>query len=164
MITRIEATRYRCFDRLDVELGEFRVLVGANGSGKTTLLDVPVLLGDLLRERIISAAFTEQRDGRVPRATALRELIFQGQGDSFILAVEAALPERVTRDLLESMTEKVRSKEERWPTHIRYELRLQVFNETELQVQNEYLFVFPESHAPSRATSEASAPRMHGEV
>lgn len=37
MITRIEATRYRCFDKLDVELGDFRVLVGANGSGKTTL-------------------------------------------------------------------------------------------------------------------------------
>ncbi len=45
MITRIEATRYRCFDKLDVELGDFRVLVGANGSGKTTLLDVPVLFG-----------------------------------------------------------------------------------------------------------------------
>ncbi len=164
MITRIEATRYRCFDKLDVELGEFRVLVGANGSGKTTLLDVPVLLGDLLRERTISAAFTGPRDGRAPRATTLRELIFQGQSDSFILAVEAALPERVTRDLLESMSEKVRAKEDRRPTHIRYELRLQVFNETELQVQNEYLFVFPAPHAPSRTTGDTSAPRMHGEV
>jgi predicted ATPase len=38
VITRIEATRYRCFDKLDVEFGDFRVLVGANGSGKTTLL------------------------------------------------------------------------------------------------------------------------------
>ena len=38
MITRIEATRYRCFEKLDVELGDFRVLVGANGSGKTTLI------------------------------------------------------------------------------------------------------------------------------
>jgi predicted ATPase len=140
------------------------VLVGANGSGKTTLLDVPVLLGDLLRERTISAAFTAPRDGRAPRATALRELIFQGQGDSFILAVEAVLPERVMRDLLESMSETVRSREGRRPTHIRYELRLQVFNETELQVQNEYLFVFPGPHAPSRTTADASAPRMHGEV
>ena len=78
--------------------------------------------------------------------------------------MEAALPERVTRDLLESMTEKVRSREERRPTHIRYELRLQVFNETELQVQNEYLFVFPESHSPPRATLDMSTPRMHGEV
>jgi len=49
--------------------------VGANGPGKTTLLDVRVLLGDLLRERTISAGFTEQREGRPPRATALRELI-----------------------------------------------------------------------------------------
>ena len=164
MITRIEATRYRCFDKLDVEFGDFRVLVGANGSGKTTLLDVPVLFGDLLRERTISAAFTGPRDGRAPRASALRELIFQGQGDFFILAVEAALPERVTRDLLESMSEKVRGREDRRPTHIRYELRLQVFNETELQVQNEYLFVFPELYTPLRITADVSAPRMHGEV
>jgi predicted ATPase len=140
------------------------VLVGANGSGKTTLLDVPVLLGDLLQQRTISEAFTERRDGRAPRATALRELIFQGQGDYFILAVEAALPERVKRDLLEGMSETVRSQEDRQPTHIRYELRLQVFNETELQVQNEYLFAFPEPHAPSRTTADTSAPRIHGEV
>ncbi len=94
MITRIEATRYRCFDKLDVELGDFRVLVGANGSGKTTLLDVPVLLGDMLRGRSIGEAFLDRRDGRSPRASAFRELIFQGQGDYFILAIEAALPEQ----------------------------------------------------------------------
>ncbi|MBH5385261.1 methylation-associated defense system AAA family ATPase MAD3 [Bradyrhizobium diversitatis] len=164
MITRIEATRYRCFDKLDVDLGEFRVLVGANGSGKTTLLDVPVLLGDLLRERAVSAAFTERRDGRAPRATALRELIFQSQGDNFILSVEAALPNQVKSALLESMSEKVRGSKDQWPTHIRYELRLQIFNETELQVQNEYLFVFPEAHSPARTAADASAPRMHGEV
>lgn len=164
MITRIEATRYRCFDKLDVELGEFRVLVGANGSGKTTLLDIPVLFGDLLRERTLSAAFTERRDGRAPRATALGELIFQGQGDFFILAVEAALPERVARDLLESMSDKARAKEEHRPTHIRYELRLQLFNQTDLQVQNEYLFTFPASQPPARANQDPSAPRLHGEV
>jgi predicted ATPase len=164
VITRIEATRYRCFDKLDVELGDFRVLVGANGSGKTTLLDIPVLLGDLLRERTISAAFTDRRDGRAPRATDLRELIFQGKGDFFILAVEAKLPDAIASDLLEGLSEAVRNREDRRPTHIRYELRLQLFNETELQVQNEYLFVFPQAHAPSRADSEAGAPRLHGEV
>ncbi len=47
------------------------MLVGANGSGKTTLLDVRLLLGDLLRERTISAGFTEQREGRPPRARPL---------------------------------------------------------------------------------------------
>jgi predicted ATP-binding protein involved in virulence len=34
VITRIEATRYRCFDKLNVDLGEFRVIVGANGSAR----------------------------------------------------------------------------------------------------------------------------------
>lgn len=160
MITRIEATRYRCFDKLDVDLGEFRVLVGANGSGKTTLLDIPVLLGDMLKARMIGDAFLRERDHRAPRASGFRELIFQGNGDFFILAVEAALPEEVTRDLLQGMTEAARSKEERRPTHLRYEVRLQLFNETDLQVQNEYLFAFPNAHAPSR---ERGA-RLHGEV
>ncbi|MEE8587528.1 MAG: hypothetical protein V3T83_22040, partial [Acidobacteriota bacterium] len=50
-ITRIEAHEYRCFRRLGVNLSSFNVLAGANGSGKTTLLDIPVLLGDLLRQR-----------------------------------------------------------------------------------------------------------------
>lgn len=95
MITRIEATRYRCFEKLDVELGDFRVLVGANGSGKTTLLDIPVLLGDMLRGRAIGEAFLDRRDGRSPRASGFSELIFQGQGDHFILALEAALPEQI---------------------------------------------------------------------
>ncbi len=49
MITRLEATRYRCFERLGIDLSDFQVIVGANGSGKTTLLDLPVLFGDLLR-------------------------------------------------------------------------------------------------------------------
>lgn len=160
MITRIEATRYRCFDKLDVELGDFRVLVGANGSGKTTLLDIPMLLGDMLKARTIGEAFLNRRDHRAPRASGFRELIFQGQGDSFILAIEAALPEHVARELLEGMTERARSKEDRHPTHLRYEVRLQLFNETELQVQNEYLFAYPAAHAPSRS----SAPRLHGEV
>lgn len=161
MITRIEATRYRCFDKLDVDLGDFRVLVGANGSGKTTLLDIPVLLGDMLEARTIGDAFLRDRDHRAPRASGFRELIFQGRGDFFILAIEAALPEQVARDLLEGMTETARAKEERRPTHLRYEVRLQLFNETELQVQNEYLFAFPEAHAPTR---NDGAPRMHGEV
>lgn len=161
MITRIEATRYRCFDKLDVELGDFRVLIGANGSGKTTLLDIPVLLGDLLEARTIGDAFLRDRDHRAPRASGFRELVFQGKGDFFILAVEAALPDKPARDLLEGMTERARATKERRPTHLRYEVRFQLFSETELQVQNEYLFAFPEAHSPSR---DGSAPRLQGEV
>ncbi len=55
MISRIEATRYRCFKRLGVDLEEFNVLAGANGSGKTTLLDLPMLVGDALRHRNVGA-------------------------------------------------------------------------------------------------------------
>jgi energy-coupling factor transporter ATP-binding protein EcfA2 len=161
VITRIEATRYRCFETLDVALGDFRVLVGANGSGKTTLLDIPVLLGDMLEARTIGDAFLRERDHRAPRASGFRELIFQWKGDFFILAIEAALPENVTRDLLESMSENARAKEEHRPTHIRYEVRFQLFNETELQVQNEYLFTFPQAHAPAR---DSGAARLHAEA
>jgi hypothetical protein len=49
------------------------------------------------------------------------------------------------------------------PTHIRYELRLQDFNERDLQVQNEYLFTFAEQYWPPRS-DEAGAPRLHGEI
>jgi hypothetical protein len=38
--------------------------------GKTTLLDVPMLLGDLLRERAIGEAFTEWRDIRQKKTGA----------------------------------------------------------------------------------------------
>ena len=51
MITRIEVTNYRCFDKIGVNLEDFRVLVGVNGAGKTTLMDIPSLLGDLLHDR-----------------------------------------------------------------------------------------------------------------
>ncbi len=54
MITRLEATRYRCFERLGIDVGDFRVLVGANGSGKTSLLDLPGLLGDLLDAKSVA--------------------------------------------------------------------------------------------------------------
>lgn len=160
MITRIEATRYRCFDRLDVDLGEFRVLVGANGSGKSMLLDIPVLLGDLLEARTLGDAFLRERGHRAPRASGFRELIFQGIGDSFILALEARLPEQPARELLEGMSEDARNKAERHLTHLRYELRLHLVGETELLVQDEYLFAYPQAHAPSR---DDNAPRLHGE-
>ncbi len=163
MITRIEATKYRCFDRLGIDLGPYGVVVGANGAGKTTMLDVPVLLGDMLKARDVNSVFLESVQPRGPRASSLGELIYQGRGDWLLLAVEARLPERVVRDLLEGATEAVRQNEGSWPKFVRYEIRLQLFNQLVLQIQNEYLFTFAEQNAPPRSDQEG-VPRLHGEV
>ncbi|MER2540230.1 MAG: AAA family ATPase [Azonexus sp.] len=162
MITRLEATRYRCFERLGIDVGDFRVLVGANGSGKTTLLDLPVLLGDLLRANNIAAPFMDRRPEQPPRAGSLNELVFAGRGSDFSMAVEARLPEIVQTKLVEGMFARMSKKQkekyvsaldverDRWPTHIRYELGLRISSERELHVVNEYLFVFPETYGPDR--------------
>lgn len=94
MITRLEATRDRCFARLGIDVGEFHVLVGANGSGKTTLIDIPALLGELLRTDNIASVFTMKRGEHPPRASALRELVCAARGDDFSLAIEARMPWR----------------------------------------------------------------------
>lgn len=159
MITRLEATRYRCFERLGVEVGDFRVLVGANGSGKTTLLDLPVLLGDLLRANNVSAPFMERRPELPPRAGSLNELVFAGRGSDFSLAVEARLPEAVQSKVLEGLFASKRTERSRqalqedrrqWPTHIRYEIGLRIGADQSLLVVYEYLFLFPESDGPDR--------------
>ncbi len=159
MITRLEASRYRCFERLGVDVGAFRVLVGANGSGKTTLLDLPGLLGDLLHASNIASAFMDRRPDLPPRAGSLNELVFAGRGDDFSLAVEARLPDVVQTKVLEGMFMRLRTEKSRlafqedrrrWPTHIRYEIGLRISDERELHVINEYLFVFPEGSGPDR--------------
>ena len=159
MITRLEATRYRCFERLGVDVGAFRVLVGANGSGKTTLLDLPVLFGDLLRASNIASPFMDRRPDQPPRAGSLNELVFAGRGNDFSLAVEARLSDVVQTKVLEGMFSRLRTEKSRlafredrrrWPTHIRYELGLRIANERELHIVSEYLFVFPEGSGPDR--------------
>lgn len=159
MITRLEATRYRCFERLGVDVGDFRVLVGANGSGKTTLLDLPVLIGDLLRANNVSAPFMERRPDLPPRAGSLHELVFAGRGSDFSFAVEARLPDAVQSKVLEGMFARKRTERSRqtlqedrrhWPTHIRYEIGLRIGSDQALQVAYEYLFMFPELDGPDR--------------
>lgn len=165
MITRLEATRYRCFERLGVDVGDFRVLVGANGSGKTTLLDLPGLLGDLLDAKYVIDAFVPRRrksSESIARASSLRELVFAGRGDDFSFAIEAKLPETVQSKLVEGMFQRLSKAQrqktqspldidkKRWPSHIRYELGLRVSEDRELHVVQEYLFVFPEAFKPNR--------------
>ena len=60
MIKRIEAYRYRCFEKLDVGFDNFHVIVGANGSGKSTLLDIVPLLSEMVKFRRVDSAFFEK--------------------------------------------------------------------------------------------------------
>ncbi|CAD5370105.1 ATPase [Rubrivivax sp. A210] len=160
MITRLEATRYRCFEQLGVDMSAFQVIVGANGSGKTTLIDLPSLFGELLRADNIASVFTLKRGNLPARAAALRELVFAGRGDDFSLALEVELPEDLRHAWADALLANIKSKRQqevfrnspaKWPGHLRYELRLEVFNERELNVKNEYLFAYPPAAAPDRS-------------
>lgn len=144
MITHVGATNYRCFESLTVPTNDLVVVAGANGSGKTTLLDLPVLIGDLLRSRDVSEAFMDPLLSRGARASSLSELCFRHHGESFSLGIEAQLPEQVKDAVVALSTPALQRDPSRWPTHIRYELRLQA-TAHELTVQNEYLFLFTHS-------------------
>lgn len=161
MITRIEAGNYRCFRTLSVDVSPYQVLAGANGSGKTTLLDIPMLLGDLLRSDRVVEAFL-RRPKRTPRASSLTELLHRGAGTDVVFAVEARLPADVETTLASGSTATRRAS----PTHVRYELRLEVFNRR-LQVAEEYLYLFaaddarPRPGAPMQG-ADAGGPRVPG--
>jgi hypothetical protein len=97
-----------------------------------------------------------------PRAHTLTELIYRGQGDSLTFAVEARLPADLMNTLAARSTA---ARMGRTPTHLRYELRLDLFND-ELGVAEEYLFLFPETgRLPESGVPLQGAPggsgRMH---
>jgi predicted ATPase len=153
MITRIEANRYRCFENIGIDIPQYAILVGANGAGKTTLLDIPNLLRDCLTQRDITQVFTHRRQDRGVRCTALRELVHRNLGNEFFFAIEAALPSEITAALVDGLPVS-RKDESYWPRIIRYELRLEIFNEKQLQVKNEYLFFFSPKNISARTGSQ----------
>ena len=152
MITRIEAHRYRCFERLDLALEQFQVFVGPNGSGKTTLLDIPILLGQMLAARSVETAFFKKTATHPrPRTDYAGDLIYKRAGSNFVLAIEARLPETVASELLEKHATRLskeavrvlRSTPHRWLTRIRYEVEFELFKEA-LQIGQEYLLLLAE--------------------
>ncbi|WP_030904957.1 methylation-associated defense system AAA family ATPase MAD3 [Streptosporangium amethystogenes] len=148
MITRIEAYGYRCFPGLGIDLDRYHVLAGANGAGKTTLLDIPVLIGDLVRQQRAVAAFLEPQRPAVPaRANSLVELLHKGEGDAIAFAIEARLPDDVVEVLSDTTFAELT---QRIPTHLRYELRLEVGPHA-LNVADEYLFLFSDQGPRPRA-------------
>ena len=149
MITRVEAYQYRCFEKLDVEFDNFRVLVGANGSGKSTVLDIVPLMSDLLKFRQVEAAFFDRiPEHPRPRADRPSDVICNQRGSFFSLVIEAKLPEeqvsslvgRLTGELSVLQTERYRQKTQSWPNLIRYEIQFENLNER-LEVSQEYVFL-----------------------
>lgn len=46
-VKRIRVTNFKCFDKLEVELGKFNVLIGANASGKSNFVQIFEFLMDI---------------------------------------------------------------------------------------------------------------------
>ena len=87
MIRLIEALNYRCLRHVRQELGPFHVLVGPNASGKTTFLDVVAFLSDIV---------TQGPEDAIRRRTQnFEDLLWMRQGDSFQIAIEVKLPDRL---------------------------------------------------------------------
>ena len=154
MITRIEASRYRCFDKLAVDFGPYQVLVGRNGAGKTTLLDIPVLIGEMLETRSIQKPFFGERNRLAPRASSAQDLVFTRKGDWFSMAIETQLPESVAKQLERKSTEYLSKRElaarERDPGRragrLRYELGFRLVGGA-VEISHEYLFLLPQNRA-----------------
>lgn len=87
MITRIEALNYRSLRYVAQDMSTFHALIGPNSSGKTTFLDVVYFLHDLVLNDVNYALDTRS-------VTNFEELLWRGEGHSFELAIEAAIPAR----------------------------------------------------------------------
>jgi predicted ATPase len=85
MITRVEASEYRCLREVSQELRPYQILVGPNGSGKSAFLDVIAFLGG-----VVSRGLQESvRD----RSENFYDLVWGRTESSFRLAIEAARPD-----------------------------------------------------------------------
>jgi hypothetical protein len=93
MILRVDARNFRCLRSVGHPLSRFNVLVGPNASGKTTFLDIVSFLGDLVN------GGPEQAVGK--RTDSVYDLLWNSQGDSFQLGIEAKIPPRVLAQIPE---------------------------------------------------------------
>jgi predicted ATPase len=127
VITLVEALNYRCLRRAGHSLRRFNVLVGPNASGKTTFLDVISFLGDLV---------SHGPDGAISSRTDNIYDMFTGQtGESFELAIEAALPESIQQQVPLTPAEEAAGG---FPT-IRYAVRIGVAQSGERGILGERL-------------------------
>ncbi len=161
MITRLEVSRYRCFERLALDLRPYQVLVGRNGAGKSTLLDIPILLGEMLEQRDIEKPLFGERGRLSPRAASTSDLVFSGKGDWFSFAIEVQLPGFIASQL-ERKTDQYLNKREKATLQrnpgrafgaIRYELGFRITSDS-IAISHEYLFLLPRQRDLLRDTPE----------
>lgn len=125
MITRIEASHYRCFQSVSQELGSFHVLVGPNGSGKSAFLDTIAFVGSFISDGVIEAV----RD----RTENFHDLVWGREGGCFEIAIEALGPQSGVG----------------WRLPIRYELAVSIHSQTDaLVVTKERVIAHPGSTDP----------------
>jgi predicted ATPase len=144
---------------IGVALPQYAVLVGANGAGKSTLLDIPRLVGDCLKAADITTAFNQKQQDRPARCSALRDLVFCNEGDYFNFALEAKLPKDIAVNITKSLEAKA-ADDTCVFKNLRYELRLEIHQEKQIRVKNEYLFLFSDKATPSRENKAF----LHGEI
>ncbi len=126
MIQLIEALHFRCLKYVRQPLGSFHVLVGPNASGKTTFLDVIGFLGRLVSDGLEAAVSERTRD--------FRDLLFDHEGLTFELAIEAAIPEDRKKKLKSSFEA------------MRYEIRVGLDEKSrEVGIQSEKAWLKPVS-------------------
>ena len=54
-IRRLKVSNFRSFNELDVELGDFNVLIGANASGKSNFIEIFRFLRDIRKDGLRNA-------------------------------------------------------------------------------------------------------------
>jgi predicted ATPase len=145
MITRIQILRYRCFNEFNVQWRRYNVLAGANGSGKSTLLDIPQLFSEILMRGLTSAFLETSPALGAPRAQSLAELTHRQRGGDFGFVLEAELPAAIVSQLVDKSSPSVKGNQRRWPHTLRYEIRFGIFNDVELQVIDEFLWLLPQN-------------------
>jgi predicted ATPase len=91
MITLIETLNFRSLRYISQPLGSFHILVGPNASGKTTFLDVISFINQLVSNGLESAIND--------RARNFHDLLWQGHGNRFELAIEAKIPDEIAGNL-----------------------------------------------------------------
>ena len=160
VITRIQVLNYRTLRYIDQSLDSFHAIVGANGTGKSSFLDSISILSDITRAGVEGAIFGDPGVGIPQRSSDPRMLTWMGKGDSFELAVELAIPERLRQDAkFESLRYEigVHIGEGNEPLAISFEA-LYLIPKSSIGVDRRDLELFPDPLAPPATLQTARPP------